>query len=488
MGNHKPKKKEEKVPELPPSDSNSNDETDPDSVTDVEQMDTNSVEERISKRKLERSPSDGGNSGSKSDDRKRSKNVDSSVQQKIIFGSDSEVEEEGGSNLSSDVDVEKSSVKRRRRRKVSHKAPPVVSSSEVNSIIISKMKSIGDSLRSFLLDEKNKVSKQACNEILSSVSSYEQLVGELLCENSVLKGRLEERKSMLDSMSSLSSHVTRVSGGGGNFHVSAPGASSRGVVSSTPVSSTPAAFFKPSYSLIVKSKSEESNDVIKERLLNGVKASKGVRVTSIFPAKSGGIIVRTAGENDREALKNSKHLKKAGFEVVEPSPPSPRLIVFDVNSKVTSENFLSELYSRNLSGLFESEDFGKNVKVIRRQDGKGEGLSNVIIEVSTLVRDFLLNEGRVFINWSSYRVKDYIRVNRCFKIAGFGHESWACNTGVLCYKCGKAGHLAAACKDESDCGNCRRRNLDSRHSALSSSCPEYGWRLVQQRSRFYKNS
>lgn len=190
-------------------------------------------------------------------------------------------------------------------------------------------------------------------------------------------------------------------GGGGVSSAPAPALSGRTVVSSGHVASCTPGVFKPSYSLIVKSLSNESSEVMREKLFKDVKAAKGVRVTSMAPAKEGGLIVRTAVKNDIELLKNSSALRKAGFEVVEPSPLPPRMLVVDVSSEITSEAFMSEMYKRNLKERMSVDEFHKSVKFVRRFDSKNGISGNIILEVSSSIRNFFLNEERLFVSWRS---------------------------------------------------------------------------------------
>lgn len=93
------------------------------------------------------------------------------------------------------------------------------------------------------------------------------------------------------------------------------------------------------------------------------------------------------------------------------------------------------------------------------------------------MRDFLLQQDRVFIGWGSYRARDFVSVLRCFKCLGYGHSARNCSKAeAVCGHCCMEGHIVSACPSRQlgpVCGNCKLRGRDSGHHVRSLSCPEY---------------
>ncbi len=210
-----------------------------------------------------------------------------------------------------------------------------------------------------------------------------------------------------------------------------------------------------------------------------------VKVRTIRPARGGGVVVETASDRLRKALSRCAGLVEAGLRAVEPKVMDPRVIVYSVPNEMTNEHLLRGMYEKSLREHVSVNEFTKRVKIVRREDG--QRLGNVIVELPLPWRDRLLQDGRVFVGWNSFRCCSYERVMCCFRCQGYDHRARECKSEPLCYKCGKSGHRMNECKAAEDCSNCRARKLPSEHLARSPRCPMYAWKLRLLRSRFVNN-
>lgn len=102
---------------------------------------------------------------------------------------------------------------------------------------------------------------------------------------------------------------------------------------------------------------------------------------------------------------------------------------------------------------------------------------NWIVRLLAKFFNEIINRGRIFVAWKTYRIKEYIKILRCYKCHGFGHIAKYCSApSSLCKICGNADHQRRDCgkAERPICLNCLKvRRKDVSHSVRSASCPEY---------------
>ena len=131
--------------------------------------------------------------------------------------------------------------------------------------------------------------------------------------------------------------------------------------------------------------------------------------------------------------------------------------MFGVQNEMPNEEFMNELYERNLKRANISEnDFRQRARVVTRSSKKGVNVGNVIVELSRGMHEILMNEERVYEKWRSCKVRDFVNVLRCHRCFAFGHMMRECNIKErLCERCGESGHLRDWCKNACICRNCK---------------------------------
>ncbi|WP_221936046.1 hypothetical protein, partial [Klebsiella pneumoniae] len=66
-------------------------------------------------------------------------------------------------------------------------------------------------------------------------------------------------------------------------------------------------------------------------------------------------------------------------------------------------------------------------KYIEKTERKNQAKRNhFVVECSVRVRNWLRKKGRVFIEWESCRIKDYVDIARCYKCQRYGHVAKFC--------------------------------------------------------------
>ena len=359
---------------------------------------------------------------------------------------------------------------------------------ETDTSYLQEVRDITAAVRGVVLNEGYKVTKWLAEKILNQCGKYEKVLQKMAAENIWLRSKLEaaeENKTMLDATcKKLCAEVTSIKDSlkhpppqyppalGPTFPSPDPSAFNRFSTPSTP----------RSYALIVKGDKEAlTTDEIKRRMAEGV-TDVNVRVRSVRPMRSGGVVVEMASCQERELLRKHQSFTDAGLKVVEPKKFNPRVVIYDVPTEMKDDVIIRGLCQKNLAGFPRADEL-QGIKVIKRLVKKEQSLSNVIVDLPPACCRKILQDGRAFVGWSSYKVASWEYVPRCYKCHAYGHMAKDCQKEQLCWKCCNPGHLAITCTAQEDCGNCRERKWPSNHQVSSSTCPVYLARLQWLRSK-----
>lgn len=170
---------------------------------------------------------------------------------------------------------------------------------------------------------------------------------------------------------------------------------------------------------------------------------------------------------------------QCGLRIDAPRKFGSSIIIYDVDKTITKEQFLEQLWSKNLVKLGLCREANENkVRFRFGSFSKARDTNNFVIEVSGEIRRKIIEQGRLYIEWRSYKVNDFISPTRCFRCLGYGHSIKYCkDKDSTCGYCGNIGHLSPACPDKQkapSCANCiKARRKDVKHSSRDLKCPEY---------------
>ncbi|KMQ90176.1 reverse transcriptase [Lasius niger] len=157
-------------------------------------------------------------------------------------------------------------------------------------------------------------------------------------------------------------------------------------------------------------------------VLTSIKPSEaGIKVDRVIKGRNK--TVRIVADQD-EISRLRPMLDNLGMEVKRVDKLNPRLRIRDIPVGTDKSLFVKDLIKQNLDGASEED-----IRLVYWSPAKGRMGPAAVIEVSPDIRIRLLNQGRVYLGWSSCRVADHLRVLQCFKCLGFGHTANNCQAG-----------------------------------------------------------
>lgn len=203
-----------------------------------------------------------------------------------------------------------------------------------------------------------------------------------------------------------------------------------------------------------------------------------LHVRGVRKIRNGGVIIRTDNKNDIEKLKSSQKLVSSGLTVEEPSKRRPRIAVIGVPVALTEKEVFDCIFVQNLTEKLPNitlESFLESIKLSHKSGKKDRPTCNYILEVPANIRKIMMDQGRIFINWTSCPVRDFTIVTRCFNCQQFGHAAKFCReTSPTCNLCGETGHSFKECNNKGSppqCATCKRFKRKNDHPTGDVNCP-----------------
>lgn len=203
-----------------------------------------------------------------------------------------------------------------------------------------------------------------------------------------------------------------------------------------------------------------------------------LHVRGVRKIRNGGIIISTERKEDIDKLKQSEKLHSSGLKIEEQSKRRPRIVVIGVPTALNDKQVLEFIYEQNVDGKITDLDinsFMASVKLSHKSGKKDADTCNYILEVSAAIRKTLINQTRVYINWTSCPVRDFTLVTRCYNCQQYGHAAKFCREPKpTCAHCGELGHSINECTKKSQspiCATCLRYKKPSNHNTGDLACP-----------------
>lgn len=170
---------------------------------------------------------------------------------------------------------------------------------------------------------------------------------------------------------------------------------------------------KKKHAIVVRPKEGEmASERVKEIVLKEIqpKMKETTQVSAERMIRSGGIAIKTASEQDVTKIKSCELFEKSRLKIDAPRKIGPKIIIYDVLEDLTNVELIKDLYARNLN----ANEMIERVRIITRGGKKGSNRTNVIIELPGKAWKYLLDVGRVYIGWNSFKTNDFEVVPRCY--------------------------------------------------------------------------
>jgi hypothetical protein len=219
----------------------------------------------------------------------------------------------------------------------------------------------------------------------------------------------------------------------------------------------------------------KSSDDTLRALKSGVDPRKIGGIVGIRKGRDSSLLIMAATDEAAKRLADLPELGKVGLSVSVPQPRLPRVIVYDVprESVDAVDRLIYEQCSQSPSVAF--EEFKKTCRTSHRA-GPQTGPCHVIMYVTPEIRAALLSKGRLYVDWQSCRVKDFVGVTLCRKCCTYGHpEKYCREKDLTCLHCGASGHTKSACMARElpgKCATCARYGRPaSGHATGDTCCP-----------------
>ncbi|XP_063898288.1 uncharacterized protein LOC135118965 [Helicoverpa armigera] len=203
-----------------------------------------------------------------------------------------------------------------------------------------------------------------------------------------------------------------------------------------------------------------------------------LQVRGIKKVKNGGVLISTENIGDIEKLKSSDKIVSSGLKIEEPSKRRPRIAVIGVPVALTEKEVFECIYEQNLSAKLPNltrESFLECIKLSHKSGKRDLSTCNYILELPASIRKVIIDQSRIFINWTSCPVRDFTIVTRCFNCQQFGHAAKFCReTNPTCSHCGDSGHSSKECSNKPStplCASCKRFKRKCDHPTGDVSCP-----------------
>lgn len=196
---------------------------------------------------------------------------------------------------------------------------------------------------------------------LNHASKYEALIVLLLAQNERLRGRLD-----VISKSPNNTPFRAPAAPIAQRLALAPGNVQQVVDQTTfPVLQKPI-IQKPedTWALVVKGGKGLSAKDLVEKVVTEVGPTLRERVHAIKPLRSGGVVIRTPSAAEREKIVSNKKFAEAGLTVSVPDSTAKRVVVKAVDSKISYDEFMGDLFEKNLSTSLTLEDFKASVRIV----------------------------------------------------------------------------------------------------------------------------
>ncbi|XP_054259799.1 DNA ligase 1-like [Macrosteles quadrilineatus] len=217
---------------------------------------------------------------------------------------------------------------------------------------------------------KKKISKSNCERQMVLAREVEKSLRNIEIEQAEMRGRLKERKKVVEE-------VVRVVGmrdkvvkeGGDGVQSYAEAASGKGEKEQRADGTIPKGKVRTEIILTMEGCDPEE---VKARFMRNKPKDIGVNIDKIIKTRRG-VILEVNSREEAEKLKGNQKLIEEGYEMKEGTKKNPMVLIYDVDAGSKEDEVMKEMWERNVMEIGMKEDeFLRAVKVRRKMIQKGK--------------------------------------------------------------------------------------------------------------------
>jgi len=181
----------------------------------------------------------------------------------------------------------------------------------------------------------------------------------------------------------------------------------------------------------------------------------GLQIEGIRTTGKGEIIIRAPSAKAQKQIQE----KLSPLSSVQAAPlgkRAPLVAVYGVPHNLTSEELVKAVHIQNFPETPPS-DFAKDFQPKFKFGPKKQDVEHWAVAVTPTLRNTLRSLERIYVDYRSAQIKDFLSITRCLKCAGLGHHAAKCNAPQVCLRCGSPSHKEQACNNPTICIPCKRR-------------------------------
>lgn len=243
--------------------------------------------------------------------------------------------------------------------------------------------------------------------------------------------------------------------------------------------------------LITPNDSNQNSATTKEIVKDKINPAES-KINGIRRAAKGAIIIECKDKKSSEELHSSVVQRLGdGYKVELPKKRKPKFKLVGMSDRLSDDQVVELLIKQNECLKAEAEL--KVIKTTEVKDRFNNSKFQAIIETDCVTYKNIMDNGKLYVNWDSCKIYDYVGLVRCFKCLGFNHFSKDCNRQTTCKFCA-GNHESSACprsssSQEYKCVNCSfhveqlKMQLDVNHHAFSSECKVLQRKFMEERRK-----
>ena len=239
----------------------------------------------------------------------------------------------------------------------------------------------------------------------------------------------------------------------------------------------------PRCTVFISAKDKSSKDLQKIMTQNINPAKDKINIRSMRSTEKV-LILETESEKDIEKLNENEALKKHQLVIEKPRKKDPLMIIYDLPTTKEEQEIKDTLYHQNFEQLLSKEQFMQKFNVRFKAGPRGKSTVHHVAEVAADLRKLILNKGRVYLDFTSHSVKDYVVVARCMKCQDLGHVAKYCRKqNSICSHCGEQDHAKTECQKKEQPPVCVPCNIRKKKCKGKKECPTHRMmleRLIQR--------